>query len=306
MIISFIKLPKEAKEILKEYEVKDENISDEDLEKAKIIIALPRDINEGIISKAKNLEVIQTISAGVDGLPFHILPKNVKVFSNAGAFNIPVAEHAWALILASAKMVGRKKPYKTYLLTNKTLLVLGAGEIGSEIARIGKFAFNMYVIGVSRSFKYPQYFDERYNIDKLTEVIPRANVIVDALPLNKYTLKILNYDLLKHVAKECIIVNVGRGDTIDEEGIYRLLKERPDVRFATDVFWIKNGYEDFESKLWELENFTGTPHIAGGGGNEEVLMNAIIKAVKNVKMYLERGEAKNLVRIEDYIFTLSE
>ena len=45
MIISLIKLPKEAKEILKEYEVKDENINDEDLEKAKIIIVLPRDIN---------------------------------------------------------------------------------------------------------------------------------------------------------------------------------------------------------------------------------------------------------------------
>jgi len=228
------------------------------------------------------------------------LPKNVKVFSNRGAFNIPVAEHAWALILALAKMVGRKKAYKTYLLTNKTLLILGAGEIGSEIARIGKLAFNMHVIGISRSFKYPQYFDEKYNTDKLQEVISRANVIVDALPLNKYTFKILNYDLLKLVPKECIIVNIGRGDTIDEEGIYKLLKERPDVRFATDVFWIKNGYEDLETKLWELENFIGTPHTAGGG-NEELLKNAIIEAVKNVKMYLDKGETKNLVKIEDYV-----
>jgi lactate dehydrogenase-like 2-hydroxyacid dehydrogenase len=301
MIISFVKLPKEAKEILSRYEVKDDNIGEEDLKKAKVIIAFPRSIDENIISKAKNLEAIQTITAGVDGLPFHILPKNIKVFSNRGAFNIPVAEHAWALILALAKMVGRKKPYRTYLLTNKTLLILGAGEIGSEIARIGKLAFNMYVIGVSRSFKNPQYFDERYNIEKLPEVINRANVIVDALPLNKYTFKILNYDLLKHVAKECIIVNIGRGDTVDEEGIYKLLKERPDVRFATDVFWIKNEHEDFESKLWELENFIGTPHTAGGGGSEEVLRNAIIEAVKNVKMYLERREAKNLVKIEDYI-----
>jgi len=300
MIISFVKLPKEAKEILSGYEVKDENINDEDLKKAEVIIAFPRSIDENIISKTKNLEAIQSITAGIDGLPFHILPKNVKVFSNRGAFNIPVAEHAWALILALAKMVGRKKAYKTYLLTNKTLLILGAGEIGSEIARIGKLAFNMHVIGISRSFKYPQYFDEKYNTDKLQEVISRANVIVDALPLNKYTFKILNYDLLKLVPKECIIVNIGRGDTIDEEGIYKLLKERPDVRFATDVFWIKNGYEDLETKLWELENFIGTPHTAGGG-NEELLKNAIIEAVKNVKMYLDKGETKNLVKIEDYV-----
>jgi len=301
MIISLIKLPSEAKDYLKGYEVKDDNISENDIERAKVILAFPRMITEDIIKKAKNLEIIQTVTAGADGIPYHILPKYIKVFHNAGAFNISVSEQAWALILGVAKMIVRKKSYRTYLMHGKTLLVIGAGEIGSEIARIGKQAFAMHTIGISRTFKYPQFFDERYEPKDLPKVISLADVIVNALPLNKYTRSILNYDILKNVKKNCIIVNIGRGDTMDEEGVYRLLKERQDVRFATDVFWIKNGKEDFDSKLWELENFMGTPHTAGAGGGEEVLNHAIIEAVKNIKSYLETGKAKNLVRFEDYL-----
>ena len=155
------------------------------------------------------------------------MPKNVKVFSNRGAFNIPVAEHAWAIILALAKMVGRKIAYKTYLLTYKTLLILGAVELGSELARIGNLAFNPEDIcckSYVRSF-FKQFINSFF---------------IYCIPSPKYTFKILNYDLLKLVPKECIIVNIGRGDTIEEEGIYKLLKERPDVRIATDVFWIKS------------------------------------------------------------------
>ncbi|HLI46329.1 MAG TPA: NAD(P)-dependent oxidoreductase [Geobacterales bacterium] len=301
MIISFVKLPEEAKKILKGYEVVDGNITDEILQKAKVILAFPRTINETIIKKAKNLEAIQTITAGADGLPYSILPRNIKVFSNAGAFNHSVSEHAWALILGVAKMVGRKKAHRTYLLHKKILLILGAGEIGSEIARIGKQAFFMHVIGVSRTFKYPQYFDEKYNPNELSEVISRGDVIVNALPLNKYTERILNYEILRKVKENCIIVNIGRGDTMDEDGIYKLLKERPDVRFATDVFWIKEGREDFDSKLWELDNFMGTLHIAGAGGGEEVMNYAIIEAVKNIRQYLETGKARNPVKFEDYL-----
>ncbi|MFP3301825.1 MAG: hydroxyacid dehydrogenase, partial [Caldivirga sp.] len=52
-----------------------------------------------------NLEVIQTFSAGVDHLPYAQIPINVRIFSNAGAYSLPVAEHAWSLILTLAKGV---------------------------------------------------------------------------------------------------------------------------------------------------------------------------------------------------------
>jgi len=104
------------------------------------------------------------------------------------------------------------------------------------------------------------------------------------------------------VKERSIIVNVGRAETIVEEDVYKLLKEKPGVRFGTDVFWRVNGKENFStSKLWELENFTGTPHIAGASSSSNTLKNALLQACKNVYKIISEGNGDNKVRIEDYI-----
>ncbi|AGJ63470.1 glycolate dehydrogenase [Saccharolobus islandicus] len=298
-IISTEKVPEECKNIIN---IKDENLTDEDYKNAEILLTWPGRVNSDLIDKMPNLKVIQTFSAGVDDLNFSIVPPHVKVFSNAGAYSLSVAEHAWALILALAKGVGTKKRTIVYDVSEKTLLVLGGGGIGSEVARIGKTAFRNYVIGISRSFRKPEWFDEKHEMIMIREKIKEADIIVDTLPLNKQTRSLLNYDLLKDAKRNAIIVNVGRGETVDEEGIYRLLKERQDVRFGTDVFWRKNGKEDFyNTKLWELDNFTGTLHTAGAYGNESIMKRAMSMACLNVKKYIDKGVADNEVRREDYV-----
>jgi lactate dehydrogenase-like 2-hydroxyacid dehydrogenase len=298
-IISTEKVPEECRNVI---DVKYDNLTDEDFKNAEILLTWPSRVNKELISKMPKLKVIQTFSAGVDDLDFSVIPPHVKVFSNAGAYSLSVAEHTWALILALAKGVGTRKRTIVYEITNNVLLILGAGGIGSEVARIGKTAFRNYVIGISRSFKKPEWFDEKHSMAMLREKIGEADIIVDTLPLNKETRGILNYDLLKNVKQRAIIVNVGRGETVDEEGIYRLLKERPDVRFGTDVFWRKNGREDFyNTKLWELENFIGTLHTAGAYGNDEVMKRAMFIACLNVKKYIDKGVADNEVRREDYV-----
>jgi len=301
-IISTEILPEECKKVLKNFKVIDSGIKEQDLEEAIALLTWPSLVNKELISKMKKLKVIQTFSAGVDDLDFSILPRNIIVLSNAGAYAISVAEHAWALALTLAKGVGLRKKVTVKRITNSKILVLGCGGIGSEIARIGKYGFNTYNIGISRSFLRPELFDERYNdMSLLTQIIPKVDIIFNTLPLTKYTKSILNYDNLKYGKKGLIIVNVGRGETVDEEGIYKLLKERTDIKFGTDVFWRRNGQEDFNTKLWELENFTGTLHTAGAYGNDEVRREAIIKACENLAIYLNEGKIRNLVKIEDYI-----
>ncbi|MEM3221197.1 MAG: glycolate dehydrogenase [Saccharolobus sp.] len=298
-IISTEKVPEECLNVI---DVKYDNLTEEDYKEARILLTWPSKVNRELISRMPKLEVIQTFSAGVDDLDFSIIPPNVRIFSNAGAYALSVAEHAWGLILGLAKGIGTKKRTIAYMASEKTLLILGAGGIGSEVARIGKTAFRNYVIGISRTFKKPEWFDERHSMSMLREKINEADIIVDTLPLNKHTKGILNYELLKNVKQGAIIVNVGRGETVDEEGIYRLLKERPDVRFGTDVFWRKNGKEDFyNTKLWELENFIGTLHTAGAYGNMEVMRKAMFIACLNVKKYIDKGNADNEVKREDYV-----
>lgn len=297
MILSTVKLPEECKRLIP---VKDENITEEDIQNSEIIMLWPSQANE-ILPKAKKAKIIQTFSAGVDNFPFSLLRKDQVLYSNAGAYSISVAEHAFGLILTLAKGVGLKRKIETYMLFNSTILILGAGGIGSEVAKIAKLGFNMYVIGISRSFK-GSYFDEKYSLKELDRVINKGDIIVDSLPLNKETKGILNYDVLGKVKDKCIIVNVGRAETIVEEDIYRILKEKPGVRFGTDVFWRHNGKENFDtSKLWELENFIGTPHIAGATANEKVLHNALIQACKNVYKIINEGEGENKVNLEDYL-----
>ncbi|MEM0374540.1 MAG: NAD(P)-dependent oxidoreductase [Sulfolobaceae archaeon] len=301
-IISTELLPEECKELFKKFIIIDKDIKEQDLQEAIALMTWPGLITKELLDKMKNLKIIQTFSAGVDDLNFSIIPRNIIILSNAGAYSIPVAEHAWAIALALAKGVGLKKKIKVKKITNSKILILGCGGIGSEIARIGKLAFNTYNIGVSRSFQKPELFDEKYSeLQILNSIIPKVDIIFNTLPLNKYTKSILNYDNLKYCKNNSIIVNVGRGETVDENGIYRLLKERPDIRFGTDVFWRRNGIEDFNTKLWELENFTGTLHTAGAYGSEEVRKDAIISACKNLAMYLNEGKIRNLVKFEDYI-----
>jgi Lactate dehydrogenase and related dehydrogenases len=264
------------------------------------------------VGSMPNLRVIQTFSAGVDHLPFQAIPGNIKIYSNAGAYSEPVAEHAWALILALAK--GLHKPTlvaKEYLsneitsprsVIGSTLLVLGTGGIGREIARIGKEGFRTYNIGINRGGRPVDYFDEVHRTDELKSVIQRADIIAIALPLNRYTRGLIGADELRLVKRGAIVVNVGRGDVIREKELYEVLKERPDIRFGTDVWWVHDGREEIPPSvpLTALPNFLGTPHIAGGA-QRDIAERAIMRAVENVARYL-RGEGPlNEVDRNDYL-----
>jgi len=243
--------------------------------------------------------MVQALSAGVDGLDFASLPPGTQVYSNAGAFTESVAEHAWGLLLGSAKgLHARRTRVVPRKLGGKTLLVIGCGAIGSEIARLSK-SVGMKTIGISRSFKVPGVFDERYSVGELRDVIGTANGIAIAIPLTNQTVGLVDYETLVLSEENVTIVNVGRGETVSEEGLIRWLRERPESRYSTDVFWKRNGKETFDTEAWNLPNFSGTLHISGVPQGED-LEHPIIEAAKNVRRYLETGQASNKVDQNEY------
>ncbi|WP_243671612.1 hypothetical protein [Vulcanisaeta sp. JCM 16161] len=155
-------------------------------------------------------------------------------------------------------------------ISESTLLVLGTGGIGREIARIGKEGFRTYNIGINRSGKPAEYFDEVHPTSRLLDALPRADIVAIALPLNKHTRGLIGERELRALKHGAIVVNVGRGDVVREEDLYRVLKERRDIRFGTDVWWVHDGREEIPPRtpLTALPNFLGTPHIAGGAQRE--------------------------------------
>src|SRR2546423_13606275 len=116
----------------------------------------------GVASRAPRLRMTQVLVAGVDHMPFDRLPRGAILCGNAGAYNVSVAEHAMALLLAAAKDIPPRtdeirrgifdQDVMNKGLAGSTVLILGLGGVGTEVARRCK-GFLMRVIGISRSPK---------------------------------------------------------------------------------------------------------------------------------------------------------
>jgi D-3-phosphoglycerate dehydrogenase len=285
--------------LLTELEVFDPTASGADLARCEGLLCWPSRVKKELLDKLRSLRMVQTLSAGVDVLDFESLPAKVQVFSNAGAYTDNVSEHAWGLLLGAAKGVHLRNQRTTpRSLRGKTLLVVGCGAIGSEVARLSK-SLRMRTLGVSRSYKSPELFDERRPLSDLPNTFGEADAVVIALPLTKETRSTITYETLMRGKEALIVVNVGRGELADEDGILRWLRERPESRYATDVFWFKDGRESFSTQAWELPNFAGTLHISGVPLGED-LAGAKVAAARNMKLFFDTGDALNRVDRTEY------
>lgn len=293
-------LPDQARSILEGLDVFEGEADDVTLAQCQVLVVWPMRAGKELLGKMRSLRMVQALSAGVDGLDFASLPPGTQVYSNAGAYTESVSEHAWGLLLGAAKgLHARRQRVVPRRLRGKTLLVVGCGAIGSEIARLAK-SVGMNTVGVSRSFKVPDLFDERHGAGDLRKAIGAADAIAIALPLTKRTAGLIDYDTLMLSNESVTIVNVGRGETVSEEGLIRWLRERPESRYMTDVFWKKDGRETFDTEAWNLPNFSGTLHVSGVPLGDK-LEHPMVEAAKNVRRFLKTGDALNRVDPTEYL-----
>lgn len=266
---------------------------------------------EGLDLTAMNsLEMVQALLAGVETLPYADIPPKAIICSGSGALTPAVVEHAWALILSAAKhtvdhtdaMRQGKFPQSrsSRLLHGSTLLVVGVGDIGGEVARVGK-ALGMYVVGVRRSGGSHPYCDRLLSPAKLTEGLRVADVVALTLPLTTATRGIIGEEELGAMKPDAILVNVGRGKLIREEALYDHLRRNPGFAAALDVWWEypegEEGYA-FHRPFQELPNVVMTPHVGGSVPDFRGIM--FRNAVDNIARYLQGEKPSGVVRREDY------
>jgi D-3-phosphoglycerate dehydrogenase / 2-oxoglutarate reductase len=296
-------LPDQARSVLAGFDLFEREADDATLARCQVLMAWPTRAGRELLGKMRSLVMVQALSAGVDGLDFASLPPGTRVYSNAGAYTDSVAEHAWGLLLGAAKgLHARRQRVVPRRLRDRTLLVVGCGAIGSEIARLAR-SLGMNTVGVSRSFKVPDFFDERHGTGDLRKAIGAADAIAIALPLTKRTVGLIDYDTLMLSNESVTVVNVGRGDTVSEEGLIRWLRERPESRYTTDVFWKRDGKETFDTEAWNLPNFSGTLHVSGVPLGDR-LEHPMVEAAVNVRRFLETGDALNRVDPAEYLPSL--
>ncbi|MCX8201824.1 MAG: hypothetical protein N3H84_06945, partial [Candidatus Caldarchaeum sp.] len=221
-----------------------------------------------------------------------------------------VAEHTWAILLSLAKKIHHyfpkvkqgdfKRDSELMQLSGRTLAVVGMGAIGTKIAEVGK-AFNMYVVGVTKSGRPRKAADKILDATRLEEALSAADYVVISTPLTKSTRGMLKLENLRMLKRGCVVVNVGRAEVVDRQDLLTFLRERPDVVFATDVWWNVTRDGPWENELIQLPNFHGTPWVAGAFGSSEVYRKMVKAAVANIIKYLTGQKPDNLIDRTEYI-----
>jgi lactate dehydrogenase-like 2-hydroxyacid dehydrogenase len=257
------------------------------------------------LRKMPRLRFIQAVTAGLDHLPWEHIPPHVVVAGNAGSNADAVAEFALALLLAPYKRIiqysekMRRGDYRRDvaipLLAGRKAAVLGLGEIGTRVAK-ALAVLGAEVWGFSRT---PREGPWRFT-NSLEEALRGASAVVCALPLTKHTKGLVRYEHLALMAQDAVFVNVGRAEVVDREGALRILKERPNFIFASDVWWGRNDFGR-DAEFFVLPNVVATPWVAGGYGSEEVWRWMAMEAVKNLVTWAMGGQPRNVARREDYI-----
>ncbi len=209
---------------------------------------LPR----GILEAAARLKALIWLHAGCEELDFATLKRRgIRLANVRGANAVAVAEHAMALTLGLAKRVlpnhqaaleGRWQPLwepelSSVLLEGGTLAVVGLGQIGAAVAKRAK-AFDMRVLAVRR---HPErggaHVDAVHGPAGLHAVLGEADVVVLAAPITDETLHFIDAAALAAMKPSALLVNVARGNLVDEQALYAALIEGRLAGYASDVWW---------------------------------------------------------------------
>jgi phosphoglycerate dehydrogenase-like enzyme len=219
---------------------------------------------------APNLRWLHSGSAGVDHPVFRMfLDRGVRLTNSSGSSGRAIAHHVVMVSLAlrrdlpsflRAQTEHRWDQRDLDDVEGRTLGVLGMGPIGLESARLAG-ALGMEVIGMRRTISGDEPC-ETWTLDRLHELLPRVDTLLLALPLTDDTRRILGATELAMLPRGAHVINVGRGELIDEAALVEALRSGQVGAAALDVTEIEPLPET--SPLWDMPNVIITPHSSAG------------------------------------------
>jgi D-2-hydroxyacid dehydrogenase (NADP+) len=256
-------------------------------------------ISDSLLKKASKLQWIHTITTGVDyivNLPS--LRKEVLISCSRGIHVPQMSEFALLLMLAlnrnlpqfirnQDKRVWDRWP--TRLLYQKKVGILGIGVIGEEIARKCK-AFGMTVLGIDGVKRKVDAVDCFYGPEDLLRVVPEVDYFIIVVPNIPQTRKMITAEVLSSMKPTAFLINLGRGEVVDEEALIRLLETGKIAGAALDTFWEEPLPDDHP--FWGMKNVIMTPHV---GGMCEICVDQVLGIFEeNLRRFL-KGERRNLI-----------
>ena len=266
-----------------------------------LIVRSATTVTAELIAGAPRLRVVARAGTGVDNVDIAAASdRGIVVLNAPGANSVSVAEHVFALMLASARSValadaqlkaGRwcKKSLRGAELRSKTLGVVGLGRIGREVVRRA-LAFDMVVVAHDPFIATQMADDLGIELIALHALVERADFITLHLPSTEATRGLLNRELLARCRHGARIINTARGDLVDEAALAEAINEGRIAGAALDVF---RQEPPANTSLTGLPQVVATPHIAGATAEAQQLVG--LEAATGVREYLQSGFARNAV-----------
>ena len=260
-----------------------------------------------VIEAANNLKIISRHGVGYDNIDLEVSKqKNITLTITASANAVAVAEHVMFMILniskrgnmyddtvKSGKFNERNKLPKTVELWNKNILIAGFGRIGQAlIKRCLGFEMNVFVYDpfVSKEFIEKEGGTK---VEDLSEASKDMDAISLHIPLNNQTKNIVNYELLKSMKKNCIIINAARGGIVNEVDLDRALNENLIFGAGLDVFETEPPAEN--NPLLKNKKVFLSPHTAAF--TEECMTRMGKETIQNIFDFFD-GSLENSKKVK--------
>ncbi len=256
-------------------------------------------VTEKIINAANNLKVIGRAGIGVDNVDIPAATKKGIIVMNTPFGNsITTAEHAISMMMALARQLPEadastkaskweKNRFMGVEITNKTLGLIGAGNIGSIVADRAQ-GLKMKVIAFDPFLTPDRAVTLGVEKVELDELFARADFITIHTPLIEATRNIISADAIAKMKPGVRIINCARGGLVDEAALYEGLKSGKVAGAALDVFLEEPAVNN---PLFELPNVICTPHL--GASTTEAQENVALQVAEQISAYLNTGEIAN-------------
>lgn len=240
------------------------------------IVALEK-INEPVLSKLPELEVISKYGVGLDNIDASLLQRfDVKLGWQGGVNRRSVSELALALVMSLIRKVSQhnlsvKKGewinQHGFQLTKKTVGIVGAGFIGKDLIELlSPFECRILINDIVEMKEFCE--ESKATQVSLDELLQESDVVSLHVPYTDKTHHLINHENLKLVKSNAVLVNTSRGNVVCEKSLYEKLLSTPSFSAGLDVF---SQEPPSGSQLLGLENFMATPH--NGGSSSEGVLN---------------------------------
>jgi phosphoglycerate dehydrogenase-like enzyme len=279
--------------------------ANEFLPNAEILLIMGR-LDPDITERTPKLRWVQTLSAGIDKLPLEaFIKRNIIVTNGKGVHTVQMSEFTLGVMLQWVRNTNKflkhqqVKKWEPKLaldeLYGKTVGILGAGAIGEAVARKCQ-AFDMRVMGFNRSGATQPHFHEILSGDNgLTTLLQKSDFVVLLLPSTTKTYHLIKREHLQQMKSSAFLINIARGDVIDEEALIEALQNGTISGAALDVFEQEPLPET--SPFWTMDNVILTPHISGA--TDHYIERAAPIFYHNMKQYIAGQPLMNVVNLRE-------